>query len=317
MRVRAKASSTTGSPQLPPDKPRGSTDDVSAGENHFWEPLALAAAAATDPIAGLENILPILASSYSADRAWIGRYNPGLTHFWGVSDWVGPGIVSHLQEMQGVSVDVIAAAHHTFLRRELVVIPDIERLPRQSRSLQAELRREGIRSTLAGPVVHDEKLIGFFGFDHVRALAAWTPADLERLPVLGKFLGALLHRSLKNDDVPADPATASRSSIHVTEANGRRVLSLDEVVFIEADGDYSKVHVGDGRQYLERRSLRAWISQLPRDRFLRVHQSYLVNGLRIARLDRGPKWALELQGIPNAIPVGRAFRHAVRLHLGF
>ena len=67
----------------------------------------------------------------------------------------------------------------------------------------------------------------------------------------------------------------------------------------------------------QRRSLRTWIAQLPRERFLRVQQSYLVNGSRIQQLDRGPRWSLTLEGRPEPIPVGRAFRHSLRLHMAF
>ncbi|RBP36321.1 GAF domain-containing protein [Roseimicrobium gellanilyticum] len=314
-----KSLSPNGSPKYSPEiaskraaKPKS---ESSTEEHSVWKLLAMAATAA-NPITALNSSLAILGPLYRADRAWLGRYNEGLTHFWGVSDWVAPGVISHVHEMQGVSVDVIVDAHRKFLRRERVEIPDVERLPRQSRSLQAELRREGVRSTLSAGLVRDGTLIGFFGFDHVRELAAWTAADLDRISALGDFLAALLHRSL-SEAPPADLPSTTPGSIFVTERNGLRALSIEEVFFIKADGDYSHVQLGNGQSYYERRSLRTWIAQLPRERFLRVHQSYLVNGNRIAQLERGANWTLTLQEVPEPIPVGRAYRHAVRLHLGF
>lgn len=310
-----KASLKNGSSQAPARPARGEATKSSNVENTFWEPLALAAVEAP-PKSALDRAMQVIASLYHADRAWIGRYNAAFTHFWGISEWVAPGVTSHLDEMQGVSVDLLGMAHQKFLDGENVAIPDVDRLPRQFRGLQAELRREGIRSTLAAPLAYEGKIIGFYGFDHVQELADWTPADLARLASLGRFLAALLSRCLMAAP-PADlPATSSRS-VHIAEPGGLRAVSLDDIVFIKADGDYSRVHAGDGRHYFERRSLRTWIAQLPRDRFLRVHQSYLVNGTRIARLDRGARWELQLQNIPTPIPVGRAFRHAVRLHMGF
>jgi hypothetical protein len=275
----------------PSAKTCGKTDCSPAVENTFWEPLALAAAEA-DPSQALDRTMEVIATIFHADRAWIGRYNTTRTHFWGVSDWVSSGVVSHLQEMQGVSVDMLGAAHQIFLEGGNVAIPDVERL------------------------IYDGTLIGFYGFDHVLEVAAWTPADLDRLPALGKFLAALLHRSLTTSP-PADLPANSKKSLHITDPGGLRALSPDDIIFIKADGDYSRVYTVDGHQHFERRSLRTWIAQLPRERFLRVHQSYLVNGSRIARLDRGPRWTLQLQDIPDPIPVGRAFRHAVRLHIGF
>jgi hypothetical protein len=307
--------SPTRSPEIANKLAVHQRSESSAEENSFWKPLALAATNA-DPVAALNSVMAILGPLYHSDRAWLGRYNEALTHFWGVSDWVAPGVVSHMQELQGVTVDLITDAHRKFLRGEIVEIPDVEKLPRQSRSLQAELRREGIRSTLSAPLLQGGKLIGFFGFDYLGGLAAWTAADLERISPLGDFLAALLQRRLSATP-PADLPATSAGSIYVTEGNGLRTLSIEEVIFIKADGDYSHVQLGDGQSYYERRSLRTWIAQLPRERFLRVHQSYLVNGARIAHLARGANWTMSLQDVPDPIPVGRAYRHSVRLHLGF
>lgn len=292
-------------------------NDGGSDPTSWWEPLALVAAGAPTPAEALHRAIEIIGKDFHADRAWLGRFNHEVTHFWGVADWVGPGIVSHLQEIQGVPVEAIAAeSYRKFLRGEIMAIPDVEKLPRQSRVLQAELRREGVRSTFGYPLTHAGKLIGFFGIDHVGALAAWSEAELAQLPTLAKFLAGLLQRSLTVAP-PADLPASQDRSIYVSEGNGQRAVSLNELIYIAADGDYGRLYLNDGRNYFERRSLRSWVSQLPRERFLRVHQSYLVNGERIARLDRGTRWNLFLTDVPDPIPVGRAFRHALRLHMGF
>jgi hypothetical protein len=310
-----KGSVTNGSSNLKPNKAVQDLEPSLISDNDFWRPLALTVAA-NAPSEAIALVMPLLASLQGADRAWIGRYNSELTHFWGVADWVGSGVVSHLQEMQGVSVDVLGGAHQKFLVGENALIPDVDSLPRQYRSLQAELRRESIRSTFAAPLSYGGTLIGFYGFDHVRNVATWTPSDVARLPALGDFLAALLHRSLTLEP-PADlPATAERS-VHISDPGGMRAIPLEDIVFIKTDGDYSRIHTKNGRHHLERRSLRTWIAQLPRERFLRVHQSYLINGAHIDRLDRGALWTIQLKTIPDPIPVGRAFRHSLRLHMGF
>jgi DNA-binding LytR/AlgR family response regulator len=147
-------------------------------------------------------------------------------------------------------------------------------------------------------------------------VANWTPEDLARLPELGTYLSALLSRSLA-DTPPADLPVTPQRSVHISNPGGKLAISLDDIIFIKADGDYSLVHTRNGNQHLERRSLRTWIRQLPREHFLRVHQSYLVNGTRIAKLERGPRWTVHLNEAPTPIPVGRAFRHALRLHMAF
>jgi hypothetical protein len=281
--------------------------------NGFWEPLALAAAHADGP---LDRALAHIGPFYRADRVWVGRYNEELTHFWGSSDWVNDGVPSHLEEVQGVPVEFLADAHRKFLRGDSVIIPDVERLPRQSRALQAELRREGVRATFSYPLRHSGKLIGFFGFDYVRQTANWTTDDTDRIPAIEKYLAALLHRSIIATD-PHSPPAAPPRSVFVTGPGSLNALAIDEVTHIQADGDYTRVHLADGRCWFERRSLRNWIGILPKERFFRVHQSYLVNVGRILRLDRGERWLLYLRDVPEPVPVGRAFRHSLRLHMVF
>lgn len=224
--------------------------DQTAG--HFWESLAISAASDPDAVKVLDRSMEILASLYGADRTWLGRYNSAWTHFWGVSDWVASGVVSHLQEMQGVSVDTIFQAHQAFLRGQNVLIPDVDRLPRQARSLQAELRRESVRSTLAVPVFHEGTLTGFFGFDYVGKLAAWTSSDLERLPAVANFLGALLHRA-STISSPEESGKVAQKPVHLNESNAVRTLDPEAILFIKAEGDYSRIQAEDGPQPLERR----------------------------------------------------------------
>jgi hypothetical protein len=280
----------------------------------FWERLALDAVEAPTPADALNRAMESLARFHHADRAWIGRYNQEITHFWGVADWVSPGVPSHLQEIQGVPVEALGEAHQRLLRHEIMAIPDVEKMSRQNRVLQAELRREGVRSTFAYPLVLEDRLIGFFGIDHVQARGIWSDAEL---PSQARYLAALLQRSLAATPPPDLPAAEQDRSVYVSEGIGQSAVSLEELIYIQADGDYGRLYLSDGRSYFERRSLRSWVSQLPRERFVRVHQSYLVNSSRITRLDRGRTWNLHLQGVPAPIPVGRVFRHALRLHLGF
>ncbi|WP_367870747.1 LytTR family transcriptional regulator DNA-binding domain-containing protein [Luteolibacter sp. Populi] len=301
------------SKRVQPREAQERSEDPTLLDNGFWEPLALAAAQ-TD--ASLDRALAHIGPFYRADRVWVGRYNEELTHFWGASDWVNTGVPSHIQEIQGIPVEFIGDAHGKFLKGEAVIIPDVERMPRQRRALQAELRREGVRATFSYPLMHSGNLIGFFGFDYVREATSWTAADSKRIPTLASYLAALLRRG-RSISPPAGPPAAPDRSVFVNEQGSMQALSLEEILFIEADGDYTRVHLADGNCCFERRSLRSWIGQLPPERFMRVHQSYLVQAARIVRLDRGPRWTLHLQDVAQAIPVGRAFRHSLRLHMTF
>jgi DNA-binding LytR/AlgR family response regulator len=94
-------------------------------------------------------------------------------------------------------------------------------------------------------------------------------------------------------------------------------VPLSEIRWIEADGDYTVVHTGGNRRITERRSVREWEGLLPKEAFIRVHRGAIVRADAIARLERGGgQWQLVLAD-GHALTVGRAYRPAVRIHLGF
>jgi two-component system, LytTR family, response regulator len=77
--------------------------------------------------------------------------------------------------------------------------------------------------------------------------------------------------------------------IPVVGAGGARsLLDYDDVHWIEADGDYSRVHTYD-RTYLSTSSLRELEELLPSGRFARIHRSHVVNLAKVAAVRRaGP-----------------------------
>jgi two-component system, LytTR family, response regulator LytT len=84
-------------------------------------------------------------------------------------------------------------------------------------------------------------------------------------------------------------ATASVEKIPVVSAGGAKtLLDFDAVHWIEADGDYSRVHTYD-RAYLATATLGELEERLAGNGFARIHRSYVVNLARVAAVRRaGP-----------------------------
>jgi DNA-binding LytR/AlgR family response regulator len=72
----------------------------------------------------------------------------------------------------------------------------------------------------------------------------------------------------------------------VSAGGARTLLDYDAIYWVEADGDYSRVHTYD-RAYLATSSLRELEELLP-SRFARVHRSHLVNLSKVAAVRRAP-----------------------------
>lgn len=187
----------------------------------------------------------------------------------------------------------------------------------------------------------DIQILGRSGFElvpHVRAgarvvfvtahneyaLRAFEVNALDYLlkPVKPERLANALAR-LRSAATEPEPPPASAIAVrpddilHLSSGTSARFAPVMELSAIEAEENYSLVHLADGSNVLVRRSLKAWEEILPAPQFLRVHRTAIVNLLRLAgyRRDQHKSVNLQVQGVPNAIPVGRLYWPALRARL--
>jgi two-component system response regulator LytT len=81
------------------------------------------------------------------------------------------------------------------------------------------------------------------------------------------------------------PARLTPRRIPVVAAAGTELIDEQQVHYVQAEGDYSRVHTYD-RSYLSTVSLRELEETLSPDRFVRIHRSYLVNVAKVASIRR-------------------------------
>jgi hypothetical protein len=263
-------------------------------------------------------VLAALGRRFGAERAWVVRYNASLTRFWNCFEWTRAGVTPFVRDLQGASVSMMLWLHRHMLRGEPVPITNVDKMPRQERSLQAELRRQGIKATLTLPVFYRRKLRGFYGFDY-SSPTSWDAAQIRFGLQGGDVIGPLLHRALLRKGVSvAANSPPTHEPICIRDAGKVFALDPDEVVFIEACRDYSFLQMATGERHLQLRSLRTWEVQLPKERFRRIHRGYLANFSRLDRVERSAtgEWLLHLKGAATPLPIGRSYRHLLRQQSG-
>ena len=81
------------------------------------------------------------------------------------------------------------------------------------------------------------------------------------------------------------PGTTRRLGVRL--GNRTTLVDVEEIDWIEADGDLARLHVGD-KTHLLRSSLRELAESVGSGAFVRIHRSVLVNPRRIRTLQREP-----------------------------
>jgi two-component system LytT family response regulator len=92
---------------------------------------------------------------------------------------------------------------------------------------------------------------------------------------------------LKGDANPSTPAPSPLKEFAVRMGKQVTFVPVDDIDWIEAQGDYAQLHVGK-REYLLRESLTVLESRLDPGSFLRIHRSAIVRIQRIMRVDSRP-----------------------------
>lgn len=77
-----------------------------------------------------------------------------------------------------------------------------------------------------------------------------------------------------------------QTKLHFATATGGVFFYLHQIVYIEADGSYSRIYNEDNQQHLVSRNLKNIEMQLQGDGFLRVHKSFLINTHYLTSLEK-------------------------------
>jgi len=117
------------------------------------------------------------------------------------------------------------------------------------------------------------------------ALRAFEARALDYLlkPIDDERFSAAMDRAI--DAVMQRRVTGGVAPIRITARDRGRVLLLDvmEVDWVEAQGDYVRLHAGR-KTHLVRDTLTRFAGKLPPDRFVRIHRSAVVNVDRVREL---------------------------------
>jgi two-component system, LytTR family, response regulator len=108
-----------------------------------------------------------------------------------------------------------------------------------------------------------------------------SAADLERLLVLVRELGQVASSPGGWPGAFAGPSTPDRIAIHTGQ--GVVMLALEDVEWIEARGDYVRVH-STGRVDLVRETISGFEQRLPTSRFVRIHRSTIVGLAKVKEI---------------------------------
>jgi two-component system LytT family response regulator len=86
----------------------------------------------------------------------------------------------------------------------------------------------------------------------------------------------ILNVADEKDELLNRIAVKTRHKVHV--------LAVNEIIYLEAEGDYVMIHTREGN-YLKEKTMKYFESHLDPEKYIRIHRSYIVNAESIERIE--------------------------------
>lgn len=122
-------------------------------------------------------------------------------------------------------------------------------------------------------------------------------------PVRGDRLSEAIQRILHQPKIDPKKPLMPEDRIFLRSDSTMRVVHVDSITGIEAEGNYSRVHVRDGSSIFMRRRIAEWDAILPKPMFLPVSRSLLLNLRAVDRVSVKSRDQILVQVVGFSVPV--------------
>jgi len=111
--------------------------------------------------------------------------------------------------------------------------------------------------------------------------------------------------------ISSEPVPEDKKFIYVKSDYKLVQVDLDKILYVEGLKDYVKIHLeGEQRAIISLLSMKAMEENLPSDRFIRVHRSFIVQKSKIKVIDRG-----RIVFNREYIPISDSYKQELQLYI--
>ena len=100
---------------------------------------------------------------------------------------------------------------------------------------------------------------------------------LETISKIKKFRSRIINSDKIEDILVNFTSTKNKKKITINTDGRLLFLSIEDIIFIESDGNYSTIFLNDGQKILVTKKLKEVNALLPDGDFFRIHNSYVIN----------------------------------------
>lgn len=133
----------------------------------------------------IDNALAEVGRFVGADRAYLFEYDFINRIAKNTHEWCNAGIEPEIENLQDTPMDAFEDWLKVHQAGKTMLINDITELP--EKGVREILEPQGIKSLIAVPMYHHDKLLGFIGFDAVNEIKYWSDTERELLRFMAEL----------------------------------------------------------------------------------------------------------------------------------
>jgi len=109
-------------------------------------------------------------------------------------EWCAPGVEPEIEMLTDLPLDTFPWWMNRLRNGEMILIPDVSRLPVEAAAERSILEQQSVTSVLVLPVYQDGNLTGFVGLDNVRTTRTWDDDTRQYLEVAAEMVSSTITR---------------------------------------------------------------------------------------------------------------------------
>ena len=90
--------------------------------------------------------------------------------------------------------------------------------------------------------------------------------------------------------------------IFIKDGYAQIKISIDDILYVEASGNYTQIHLNNDRLLSTRVTLNEMLQLLPLKKFIRIHRAFIIAKEKVNKFDRSQVWIGNI-----SIPIGATY----------
>ena len=144
--------------------------------------------------AGIEKTLQVVGEFAEVDRSYVFLFRDDKKIVDNTHEWCAGGIEPQITNLQNLPSESVPWWMDKLNRYENIYIPNVDDLPPEAGFEKEMLKTQNIQSLVVVPMVSEDNLVGFLGFDSTKSKKEWPENIVALLRIVGDIFTNSLER---------------------------------------------------------------------------------------------------------------------------